>query len=153
MDGVENKRSFIELSLLVDTPAEAYSFTRLAIMFQAFHEHIEVLEEFISADGFIAARTREGDFVLPLNIDFGYWTQGAAQLVETIDDEIRRRGDIRRKYTLVSGVLSSQARDEVERRGWTIVEDIEATWLKEFDAQAFAPAEPDPGRILPEIGS
>ncbi len=153
MDGVENKRSFIELSLLVDTPAEAYSFTRLAIMFQAFHEHIEVLEEFISADGFIAARTRKGDFVLPLNIDFGYWTQGAAQLVETIDDEIRRRGDIRRKYTLVSGVLSSQARDEVERRGWTIVEDIEATWLKEFDAQAFAPAEPDPERILPEIGS
>ena len=31
--------------------------------------------------------------------------------------------------------------------------NLENTWLGKIDADSFTPAEPDPSRILPEIGS
>jgi hypothetical protein len=54
---------------------------------------------------------------------------------------------------LISGTLSPAAALEVTRRGWTVMEMLESTWLDEFDQNSFAPGEPDPQRSLPEIGS
>ena len=42
---------------------------------------------------------------------------------------------------------------ETERRGWTTTQGLEESWLEAFDAEAYAPGEPDEQRILPEIGS
>jgi hypothetical protein len=118
-----------------------------------FHQNIGALESLFSAGGFIAAETRDGDIVLPLNIDFGYWTKGASQVVETIDRELGPDTDGRRKFLLISGSLSPRAANEVADRGWTVMEMLESTWLEEFDRESFAPGKPDAHRILPEIGS
>jgi hypothetical protein len=153
MTGVADRDAFIELSIYPDTTAEALSFTRLALILLGFHQNIETLESLFSADGFVAAETRDGDIVLPLNIDFGYWTEGAAQVVDTIDRELGPDTDGRRKFLLISGSLSPRAKNEVADRGWTVMEMLESTWLEVFDRESFAPGKPDAHRILPEIGS
>ena len=153
MTGVANRNAFIELSIYPDTVTEAYSFTRLALILLGLHQNVDPLEALFSADGFIAARTSEGDVVVPLNIDFGFWTRGAAQVVDAIDRELGPGIPGRKKYFLISGTLSPAAALEVTRRGWTVMEMLESTWLDEFDQNSFAPGEPDPQRILPEIGS
>ncbi|MDG2336137.1 MAG: hypothetical protein P8Q97_18180 [Myxococcota bacterium] len=150
-----NRKVFIELSTLADTPTEAYSFTRLALLFQAFESNVESLTRLFSANGLIAAETDRGNLVVPLNVDFGFWTQGAALFLERLDEGIQDQGPKNRqkKYALVSGSLSPEARSELQNRGWTVMENLEDIWLDKIDADAFTPAEPDPNRILPEIGS
>ncbi len=153
MTGVASRSEFIELAIYPDTIAESISFTRLALIFLGFHQNTGALEKLFSAGGFIAAATRDGDIVLPLNIDFGYWTKGAAQVMETIDRELDPDTDGRRKFLLIAGSLSPRAANEVAERGWTVMEMLESTWLEEFDRESFAPGKPDANRILPEIGS
>jgi hypothetical protein len=155
MTDVENRNAFIELSVYPDTTTEAISFTRLAPILLGFHQNVEPLDNLFSAAGFIAGRTRDGNIVVPLYLDFGYWTEGAARVVETIDREIQSTPAIDGplKHLLISGSLSPRAKKEASDRGWTVMERLEGTWLKEFDRKSFAPGEPDENRILPEIGS
>jgi len=155
LEQTQGRHTFIELSTLADTPTEAYSFTRIALLFQAFDSNVASLARFFSADGLVAAETKNGDIVVPLNIDFGFWTRGAALVVDRIDGSREGGGAeaSRRKFALVSGTLSPEAKSQIESRGWTPMENLENTWLKKIDADAFAPAQPDPNRILPEIGS
>ena len=149
-----DRKTFIELSLLADTPTEAYSFTRLALLFQAFDSNVESLTQFFSADGLIAAETDRGNLVVPLNIDFGFWTRGAALFLERLEEGIGQQPrNPHKKYLLVSGSLSPEAKNELQKRGWTVMANLENTWLGKIDADSFTPAEPDPSRILPEIGS
>ena len=95
----------------------------------------------------------KGDIALPLNIDVGYWTQGAAGLIEAIDAQLEKGEPDRQKFLLISGSLSPLATQNAEARGWTILKDLEDSWLKDFDDLEFAPGEGDKNRILPEIGS
>jgi hypothetical protein len=152
MGDVEHREAFIALSNLADTPGEAYSFSRLGLIFLAFHEKFGPVKEFFAADGVALVRNREGDVALAFNIDFGFWTEGAARLLEGIDRAIKPSEALAQRYLLISGTLSVRAKTEVEARGWTVLENLEATWLKDFDAKAFAPGEPDEQRILPEFG-
>jgi len=153
MSDVGDRSAFIELSVYSDTVTEAYSFTRLALILLGYHQNIDALDSLFSAGGFIAGRTSEGSVVVPLNIDFGYWTRGAEQTVEAIDRALGPNTDGLKKFFLISGTLSPTAAVEVTKRGWAVMEMLEFTWLEEFDRESFAPGEPDQLRILPEIGS
>jgi len=153
MGDVSNREAFISLANLADTPSEAYAFSRLALIFLGFHERLGPVEEFWAAEGVALARNSKAEIALAFNIDFGFWTEGAAQLIGEIDDAISKEGKTSPRYMLISGNLSPRALAEAESRGWTVIQDLESSWLEEFDAKAFAPGDPDDQRILPEFGS
>ena len=153
MDQAENRGKFIALAVLADTPVEAHSFTRLALILLAWNQHLGSIEEFLTIEGLALAKSEDDDIALPLNIDRGFWTEGVAGLLEAIDAELAQRNAHRRKFMLISGTLSALARRNVEARDWIIMEDLEDSWLKDFDDQEFVPGEGDENRILPEIGS
>ena len=153
IDTAHNQEAFIRLAVLADTPAETFAFSRLALIFLAFHRHVEPVEEFFAASGLVLGRTRGKNVILPLNVDMGFWTEGGAALVDAIDAQLARDATVREKIILVSGRISPRALAETERRGWTTTQGLEESWLEAFDAEAYAPGEPDTQRILPEIGS
>ena len=152
MKHAEKKERFISLAVLADTPSEAHSFTRLAVILLAWNKDSGAIKSFLTIEGLALAMNENNDVALPLNIDRGYWTRGAAGLIEAIDAELSRGELYRRKFLLISGNLSSLATRNAEARGWIIVENIENSWLKDFDDQEFAPGKGDENRILPEIG-
>ena len=153
MEGVRNRDAFISLANLADTPEEANVFSRLSLIFLAFHERLGPVEEFLAVEGVALARNARGDVALAFNIDFGFWTEGAARLISDIDEATSNKGGSPLRYLLISGDLSPRALVEAENRGWTVMQDLESSWLKEFDAKAFAPGDSDEQRILPEFGS
>ncbi|MCS5635930.1 MAG: hypothetical protein NZ990_05395 [Myxococcota bacterium] len=152
MGQAKNKGKFIALAVLADTPVEAHSFTRLALILLAWDQNLAAVEEFLALEGLALAKNEDNDVALPLNIDRGFWTEGAAGLIQSIDAELAQGDGHRRKLMLISGTLSPLARRNIEARDWIIVENLENSWLKDFDDQEFAPGEGDENRILPEIG-
>ena len=154
MDKASNQEAFIALANLADTPEEAYAFSRLALIFLAFDARLGPIEEFFASEGVALAKNARGDIALAFNVDFGFWTEGAARLIGAIDEATSKaEGGAPLRYLLISGSLTPRALLEAEGRGWTVMQDLESSWLEEFDATAFAPGEPDDQRILPEIGS
>lgn len=152
LESASNREEFISLAVRADEPYETFSFLRIALMLSGYHRYTSPLDEIFSSSGLVMAHTVGGDVILPLYIDAGHWTERMAWAAEEVDRFLEWDRDIRAKEMLISGTLSTQARGELQRRGWSVTESLETTWLAEIDAEAFLPGKKDEGRILPEIG-
>jgi hypothetical protein len=147
-----NRSEFIELAVRADEPYETFSFARMALMLSAYHRFVSPLDEIFSSNGLPMAHTMEGNVILPLYIDAGFWTERMAWAADEVDRFLDWDREIGGKEILVSGTLSARARGELQRRGWSVSDGLEASWLAEFDGETYVPGGPDEDRILPEIG-
>jgi hypothetical protein len=152
MQGVAYRDEIIAAAVRADEPHEAYAFTRLALMFAEFHEEHTPIVEIFTADGMLMAHTEDGYAVLPLYMDYGYWTQEVAEAATEIDRSLGWDREIAGKYLLVSGQMTSRATRELELRGWRVIPGVEELWLTELDLAAYEPEAPDEGRYIPQLG-
>jgi hypothetical protein len=152
LHGAEHRDRFFELATHADAPNEAYAFTRLALMLAECHERRSAITEIFISGDLLMARTAEGEAVLPLYVDQGYWTAGVARAEAEIVASLDRESGSDRKLMLVSGGVSSRAHRELGERGWEVVEGLEDLWLTPLDLARLQPAEPNEARILPEFG-
>jgi hypothetical protein len=149
LPGAANRAAFIEAAVLADEPDETWFFTRMALMLSVYSDLESPIAELVSPRGLVMARDVDGGLVVPLYLDLGLWTQPMQRFVDAM--EVALPESPAQKTLLASGSFSRRARSELAARGWTIREGVEMTWLAEVDAEAFAPGQPDPDRILPEI--
>jgi hypothetical protein len=152
MRGVLHRDRFIEMANRADEAHEAYAFTRLALMFAESHERRSAVKELFTLHDLLLARTVEGNIVLPLYMDHGYWTAEVSRAEAEISASAAALGDAGSRHLLVSGQLSTRAMRELESRGWGVVEGLEELWLSPLDLARFRPEPSSQHRILPEFG-
>jgi hypothetical protein len=152
MEGAENRREFIEMASHADEPHEAFAFTRLALMFAECHERRAPIARFLAAYDLIVAETVEGEIVLPLYVDHGYWTAEVARAEAEIVGQVERNRGPTRRLLIASGHVTPRATDELEQRGWKVIEGLEELWLSELDLAMYQPVPENEDRILPELG-
>lgn len=140
---------FVEAAILADEPQETYVFGRLALMLVAYSDLEAPVVELMAPNGLVMARTSDGTLVVPLYLDWAMWTEPMSRFVDAMEASLPVH-DARRM--VISGWLSSRAREQVEGRGWKLLEGVEMTWLAEIDSTSWRPGEPDPNRVLPEFG-
>jgi hypothetical protein len=124
---------------------------RLAMMLALFADQVSPVTELTSARGLVMARTADGGVLVPLYLDWAMWTEPMARFVDVIEHNLPQ--DATKKRILVSGWLSPLANSRLTSQGWEILEGVEMTWLADMDEAARQPGEPDPNRVLPEIGA
>lgn len=152
MEGATHRDRFIALATRADEAREAYAFTRLALMLAECHaQRAPIREIFVSGD-LVLARTADDEVVLPLYMDRGYWTAEVARAETEIATALGSRPDGHRRLLLVSGEMSPRAHRELAARGWEVIEGLEDLWLTPLDLARLRPANPNGGRILPELG-
>jgi hypothetical protein len=140
---------FLEAAILADEPQETYVFGRLALMLVAYSDLETPVVELMAPNGLVMARTSDGTLLVPLYLDWAMWTPPMSRFVDAVEASLPVHGARR---MVVSGWLSSRARQRVEERGWDLLEGVEMTWLAEIDSASWRPGEPDPDRVLPEFG-
>jgi hypothetical protein len=144
------RETFIEAAVHADEPQETYVFVRLALMIAVYAELEAPIAELLAPNGLVLARTDGGDLVLPLYLDWAMWTAAMRAFADAAEGMLPGDGGARRM--VVSGWLSPRAREQLEARGFEIVEGVEMSWLAEIDAASWRPGESDPERVLPEFG-
>lgn len=144
------RETFIEAAAHADEPQETYVFVRLALMIALYAELEAPIAELLAPNGLVIARTDAGDWVLPLYLDWAMWTAAMAAFADAVEGLLPHHDGARRM--VVSGWLSPRARQQLEARGFAIVEGVEMSWLAEIDAASWRPGEADPERVLPEFG-
>jgi hypothetical protein len=152
MEGAAHRDRFIELAARADEPHEAFGFTRLALMFAECHDRRGPIEESFVSNDILMARTRAQEVVLPLYMDFAYWTAEVEAAEREIARSLTADGDAPERLLILSGHMSPRASRELSERGWQVVDGLEELWLSEFDLARYQPAERNAERILPEFG-
>ncbi len=176
MHGAAHRDRFLELATRADAPHEAYAFSRLALMLAESHERRSPISEVFVAHDLVMARTADGEVILPLYVDHGYWTaevaQAESEIVASLGYASRPEGPLllasgegstwahsemaerppEKRLLLVSGAVSTWAHAEMAGRGWEVIEGLEDLWLTPLDLARLQPADPDSSRFIPEFG-
>jgi len=148
---VSGRQSFFEAASLADEPQETYIFTRIAVMLLVYRDAVAPIAEVMAPNGLVMARTTEGTVVLPLYLDWAMWTEPMERFIDAVHGSFPSPAE-GGKQLVASGWLSLRAKENLEARGWSIMDGVEMTWLADVDEAAWRPGEPDPERVLPEFG-
>ena len=152
MERTAGRERLIELAVHADEPHEAYAFSRLALMFAEFHQRTAPIEELVTRRDLLLGRTGTDAFVIPLYMDFLYWTAEVDEVEAALRADLGRGGREEDRVLLVSGQLSPRAAEELEARGWRVVVGLEDLWLTELDRRRHEPTAETDARILPRLG-
>jgi hypothetical protein len=152
MDEAAHRDRFLALAAQADEAHEAYAFTRLALMLAECDEQRSPIRDLFISGDLVMARTADDEVVLPLYMDQVYWTAGVARAEAEIASTLDGGPGGSRRLLLVSGGMSARAHQELAARGWEVIEGLEDLWLTPLDLARLKPANPNGGRILPELG-
>lgn len=76
------------------------------------------LSEFVIVKGFPFNRTETGKIIGVFPLDEFAWTDPSAKLIQTVTDELRRRGHFREAEFRITGAITPLARLKLETYGW-----------------------------------
>jgi hypothetical protein len=146
------REAFVAVAMLADEPHETFFFVRMALMLAGYNNRVSPIQQIQARNALILARAADGDVILPLYLDHSLWTKPMQRFIDAVETSLAGDATLRRKVMIVSGTLSKRTREALASRGWHMHEGLELTWLAHHDAKMFEPGEPDPDRIVPEVG-
>jgi hypothetical protein len=149
----KGREKFIELAMLVDNPDEVWFGTRMALLLMIYNSDVSPIVELMTPNGLLLAYTANRDIVVPFYIDYGMWVPRAEKLVNAIQKSLPKDRPINGKVFFISGTVSPRLSEELSKRDWKMMSEIEQKALKAYDEKKSEPGKADPTRVLPEIGS
>jgi hypothetical protein len=125
LDGVPGRRAFFEASLTAATEQDALLYQRTAELLAAVHRRMEPIER-ISAQGrVVRAYLQSGTRITPVEVDHLIWTRPVRELVE-----LGAAGDDASPREIwLSGTASPKAREEIQARGFGLLENMSAVFV------------------------
>jgi hypothetical protein len=123
MRGVSGRNVLIGRAIEISSPDTAFFFRRRLEQTAAYHTKVAPISSFISLGGVPMARAGDGIIgIFP--IDHLVWTQFFAEIVSAVDEDRKNlSGAISLKMWL-TGSASQQAVSNLNRRGWTVKQNV-----------------------------
>ena len=113
---------YLENALKAEDEVEANFFVNTAQILRGYHETREPITGITMFDVLAVAQTRSGVAVIPFALDHGVWTANADRLSQHLKTTYRAPGFNGRFELWVTGTLSAQATQELQARGFTVME-------------------------------
>ena len=126
MGNTAGREHFIKFATLTDDPDIAFFRQRQAQMYAAYNNKVKPLESFIAVGEISAAKSKDGNIVFNVPLDHMLWTNGVAAVVSVINQRVTLMEGINEKHVLVSGTVSKQSREGIEKMGWKIKENADS---------------------------
>lgn len=112
---VEGKDTFLSIALRASSEEDALFFQRIAEMMRGYHDHISPIRRIVVVWGLPAAYTAEEGLALFLQLDYGSWTQAAAEASKAIAEFQLSDAQIARRELWITGCLSDRASEKKDR--------------------------------------
>ena len=142
MKGVHGRNFFIAAASLADNRTSALLYRVTATMMADYHRLVAPAVHMGMISGRPFLTNRAGILVLPLPVDYIFWTQPVAAKLQLIDNGIARISGLRGKTLWLGGRIENRAGIEFTRRGWKLVQNVNA--LEVAKPTPAAPAKPAP---------
>jgi hypothetical protein len=120
---VEGKDTFLSIALSASSEEDALFFQCMAEMMRGYHDHISPVRRIVVVWGLPAAYTAEESLALFLQLDYGSWTQAAAEALQAVAELQLSDAQIARRELWLTGCLSDRAREKTASLGIVVHEN------------------------------
>ncbi|MEA1923920.1 MAG: hypothetical protein U9N63_14865, partial [Pseudomonadota bacterium] len=121
---VKGRSFFIAAATLADEETSARLFQVTAQMMADYHRLIAPVAHIGAISGRPILKNREGVVVLPLPVDYIFWTKNVASKLQLIENGIARIKDVKGKELWVSGQVEQLTGEQISKRGWNIIQNV-----------------------------
>ena len=121
---VKGRSFFIAAATLADEETSARLFQVTAQMMADYHRLVAPVVHIGAISGRPILQNRDGMVVLPLPVDYIFWTKNVASKLQLIENGIARIKDVKGKELWVSGQVEQLTGEQITNRGWKIVQNV-----------------------------
>ena len=121
---MEGRANFLEFSIAPPSEDVAIFRAQSAMMYAGYHQKVKNLARFDTSAGVAAAVDVDNALVVEVALDHLLWTEHLAHVLEALDENIAKPGKISNRTLGLPGLISEQARAELEQRGWKTKKEV-----------------------------
>ncbi len=114
--------AYLTASLVAADEDEANFFVNMAQILRGYHETVGPITGVTMVGSLTVAQTKSGAAVIPFALDYGVWTANADRLSQNMKATYKAPGFNGSFEFWVTGSVSSVGRQELEARGYKVVE-------------------------------
>ncbi len=130
MKGVQGRNFFIAAATLANEETSALLYRVTAQMMANYHRLVAPAVHIGTISGRPFLKNREGMIILPLPVDYIFWTEPVAAKLQAIENGLARIKDVKGKEMWISGKVEHNAGTQVAERGWKIIQDVNQLNIK-----------------------
>ena len=120
--GANGIERYLEMALKAEDEVDANFFVNIAQTLRGYHETVDRITAVTMFDAIPVAQARSGVAVIPLALDHGVWTPNADRVTQALKAKYTPAGFGGRFELWLTGTLSARAKQELQARGFTVVE-------------------------------
>lgn len=124
LGGAAGRDGYLRATLAAQDEAEANFFVNTAQIMRGYHETRSPITQITMVNVLPVAQTRSGAALIPFALDHGVWTANADKISQHLKANYRAPGFNGQFEFWVTGTLSPTARQELQARGFTVVEQV-----------------------------
>ena len=121
--GATGRDAYVNASLAAADEVEANFFVNTAQIMRGYHEMQGPITMITMIEALTVAQTRSGAALIPFALDYGMWTANADKLSQHLKKTYSPAGFNGKFELWVTGTLSPTAKQELQARGFTVVEN------------------------------
>jgi hypothetical protein len=116
--------AYLQPSLAAMDEVEATFFVNMTQILRGYHDNQGPITGITMVGPLTVAQTEAGAAVIPFALDHGIWTANADKLSQELKTSYRAPGWNGSFEVWVTGTLSARAKQELQARGFTVVEQV-----------------------------
>ena len=116
--------AYLNAATVAADEVEANFFVNMAQILRGYHETQNPITGITMVGPLTVAQTKAGAAMIPFALDHGVWTANADKLSQELKTNYRAPGFNGRFELWVSGTLSAGGSEELQARGFTVVEQV-----------------------------
>ena len=130
MEGVQGRNFFIAAATLASEETSALLYRATAQMMAAYHRLVAPAVHIGTISGRPFLKNRDDMIVLPLPVDYIFWTETVAAKLQAFENGLTRIKDVKGKEMWISGKVEHNAGTQFANRGWKIIQDVNSKLIK-----------------------
>ena len=130
MEGVQGRNFFIAAATLASEETSALLYRATAQMMAAYHRLVAPAVHIGTISGRPFLKNRDDMIVLPLPVDYIFWTETVAAKLQAFENGLTRIKDVKGKEMWISGKVEHNAGTQFANRGWKIIQDVNKKLIK-----------------------
>ena len=121
------REDFLKMVLTSQDTTDILFFQRITGLMATYHQRVSPVKQVLNLYGLPAIHAQNDVLVVPLSVDYGWWTEDADRLSAAIAN-YQPQVNISKRILYVSGTISPLAKEQLADRGF-IVSDQASAWL------------------------
>ncbi len=122
MKGVKGRNFFIIAATLANDDTSALLYRITAQMMAGYHRLVAPATHIGTISGRPFLKNRNNMIVLPLPVDYIFWTERVASKLQAFENDLSRLENVKGKELWISGKVEQHAKDMIAAQGWEIVQ-------------------------------